>query len=153
MAVRPLEGLQVTLSGDAQHAKYEKYDDALSPGINGMSVQRQPSSQWRLTPSYDLPIGDNNLKLYTTYSHINARYDDQQNTEFLPSYNTLDAGVLLSVGEKLEFRLSGSNLTNELGLTEGASGRVVAVAGSVPYAAIARPLFGRAVEFSMAYHF
>lgn len=153
LAVRPLQGLQVTLSGDAQHARYQDYDNALSPGINGRSVQRQPASQWRLTPSYDMPIGDNNLKLYATYSHINARYDDQQNAEFLPSYNTLDAGVLLMVGEKLEFRLSGSNLTNELGLTEGASGRVVATAGSVPYAAIARPLFGRAVEFSMAYHF
>ena len=153
LSVRPLPGLQIALSGDAQHAKYQDYNDALSPGINGMVVQRQPDSQWRLTPTYSLPVGDNTLKLYATYSHINARYDDQQNAEFLPSYNTLDAGVLFEVGEKLEFRLSGSNLTNELGLTEGSAGREVSVGGSVPYATVGRPLFGRALEFSVAYHF
>jgi len=153
LAVRPVKNLQISLSGDAQHAKYQDYDDALSPGINGMVVQRQPASQWRLTPSYVIPFGDNSLRLYGTYSHINARFSDQQNQEFLPSYNTLDAGALLAVGEKLEFRLSGSNLTNELGLTEGSAGRGVAVQGSVQYATMARPLFGRAVELSMTYHF
>ena len=116
-------------------------------------VQRQPASQWRLTPSYFIPMGDYSLKLYGTYSFVNARYDDQENTEYLPSYHTLDAGALLEAGPKLEFRLSGTNLTNELGLTEGSAGRVVTTAGSIAYATIGRPLFGRAIELSVLYRF
>jgi len=153
-AIRPIQNLQIAFSGDAQHARYQDYDDATNAGINGMMVQRQPASQWRLTPSYTIPLGDSSLKLYGTYSFINARYDDQQNAQYLPSYHTLDAGALLEVGQKLEFRLSGTNLTNELGLTEGAAGRVVSTTdGSVPYATIARPLFGRAIELSVMYRF
>ncbi|HEX7643748.1 MAG TPA: TonB-dependent receptor [Burkholderiaceae bacterium] len=154
-AIRPIQNLQIALSGDMQHARYQDYNDAIpgNSGINGMMVQRQPASQWRLTPSYFIPMGDNSLKLYSTYSFINARYDDQQNAEYLPSYRTLDAGALLEVGQKLEFRLSGTNLTNELGLTEGSAGRVVSTPGSIPYATIARPLFGRAIELSVMYRF
>lgn len=153
-AIRPIQNLQIAFSGDAQHARYQDYNEAINAGINDMMVQRQPASQWRLTPSYTIPMGDSSLKLYGTYSFINARYDDQQNAQYLPSYHTLDAGALLEVGQKLEFRLSGTNLTNELGLTEGAAGRVVSTTdGSVPYATIARPLFGRAIELSVMYRF
>jgi len=152
-AVRPFKNFQLAWSGDVQHARYQDYDNSINPGINGYMVQRQPASQWRLTPSYFIPLGANSLKLYGTYSFINARYDDQQNQEYLPSYHTLDAGALLEVGEKLEFRLSGNNLTNELGLTEGSAGRVVSTAGSIPYASIGRPLFGRTVELSVKYRF
>jgi len=152
-AIRPIKNLQIALSGDAQHARYQDYNDGINPGINGEMVQRQPASQWRLTPSYFIPLGDNSLKLYSTYNFVNARYDDQQNTEYLPSYHTVDAGALLEVGQKLEFRLTGTNLTNELGLTEGSAGRVVSTAGSIPYATIARPLFGRAIELSVMYRF
>ncbi|HEY8024831.1 MAG TPA: TonB-dependent receptor [Burkholderiaceae bacterium] len=152
-AIRPIKDLQIAWSGDMQHARYQDYNDSLNPGINGFMVQRQPASQWRLTPSYFIPLGSNSLKLYSTYSFINARYDDQQNQQYLPSYHTLDAGALLEVGEKLEFRLSGNNLTNELGLTEGSAGRVVSTPGSIPYASIGRPLFGRTVELSVKYRF
>ncbi|MES2072307.1 MAG: TonB-dependent receptor [Pseudomonadota bacterium] len=152
LSVRPLQNLQIALSGDVQHARYQDYD-ATQPNINSGIVQRQPSSQWRLTPSYMIPMGDNSLRFYGTYSHINARYSDQQNQEYLPSYNTVDAGVLLTVGDKLEFRLSGNNLTNEIGLTEGSAGRPVPTAGGLPYATIARSLFGRTVELSMLYRF
>jgi hypothetical protein len=37
----------------------------------------------------------------------------------LPSYYDLGAGIVARVGENWEFRLLGSNLTNQLGLTEG----------------------------------
>jgi outer membrane receptor protein involved in Fe transport len=153
LAVRPLPGFQVSFNGNAQHARYQDYNDAVNPGINGKMVQRQPASQWRLSPSYTIPIGDNELKVYGTYTHVNARYSDPANNEYLPSYHTVDAGVLYSVGDKLEFRLSGTNLTNEFGLTEGSAGRAVAGSVGVPYATIARPLFGRSVQLSALYRF
>lgn len=69
----------------------------------------------------------------------------------IPSYNTIDAGVAAYVGENWEFRLSGSNLGDEIGLTE-ANPRIIggAVDGDV---FLGRPIFGRAWEFSVAYRF
>ncbi len=151
--VRPFQYAELLMTGNAQHARYEGYDDKASPGINGRIVQRQPSGQFRLTPSYRVPLGDNTLKLYATYSKVNGRYSDQQNTQYLPSYKTLDAGALLLLGDKLELRLSATNLTNELGLTEGSASRGVVVPGGVPFVSIDRPLFGREVQLSLAYRF
>ena len=56
---------------------------------------------------------------------------------------------LAEVGDKLEFRLSGTNLTNTFGLTEG-DNRVLGTTSGV---VMARPIFGRAIEASVAYRF
>ena len=44
---------------------------------------------------------------------------DESNLTPLPAYYDLGAGINARVGEKWEFRLLGSNLTNQIGLTEG----------------------------------
>jgi iron complex outermembrane receptor protein len=145
LAVRPVENLQVTLTGDYQKSKYRD-----NPLITGNDVQRQPNLQFRLTPSYRIPLGDNAVKLYGTYTHVGARWADQANLSYLPSYNTLDAGILATIGAKWEVRVAATNLTNELGLTEGNS-RLTDAQGSGPINA--RPIFGRAVEASVLYRF
>jgi outer membrane receptor protein involved in Fe transport len=145
LAVRPIENLQVTLTGDYQKSKYRD-----NPAIAGNDVQRQPSLQFRLTPSYRIPLGDNSVKLYGTYTHIGARWADQANLSYLPAYNTLDVGMLASIGDKWEVRVGATNLTNELGLTEGNS-RLTGAQSSGPINA--RPIFGRAVEASVLYRF
>jgi iron complex outermembrane receptor protein len=152
-SLRPLRGMQISLSGNAQHARYQNFDDAQDPGINGKMVEYQPASQWRLTPSYVIPLGDNSLKLYGSYSFHSPHWDDQQNTDRLPSYYTIDAGAFFLLGEKFEFRLSGANLTNQIGLTCGAAGRSVALPGFQPYATTVRSLFGRNIEFSARMRF
>jgi outer membrane receptor protein involved in Fe transport len=145
LAVRPTTNFQVTLSGDYQKSTYT--DNAK---IAGNDVQRQPNLQYRLTPSYRIPLGDNSVKLYGTFTHIGARWADQENLSYLPAYKTLDVGVLGSIGDKWEVRLSATNLTNELGLTEGNS-RLAGAQSSGPINA--RPIFGRAVEASVMYRF
>lgn len=150
LAVRPLTNLQVTLSGDWQHSEYRD-----NPAISGNDVQRQPKLQFRLTPSYRIPLGDTalgetDLKLYGTYTHIGDRWADQANLSYLPSYKTFDIGALASLGANWEVRLSATNLTNELGLTEGNS-RLTGAQSSGPINA--RPIFGRAVEASVLYRF
>jgi iron complex outermembrane receptor protein len=145
LAVRPVENLQVTLTGDYQKSKYRD-----NPAISGNDVQRQPNLQFRLTPSYRIPLGDNAVKLYGTYTHIGARWADQANLSYLPSYKTLDMGALASIGDKWEVRVAATNLTNELGLTEGNS-RLTGAQSSGPINA--RPIFGRAVEASVMYRF
>jgi outer membrane receptor protein involved in Fe transport len=144
LAVRPIAGLQLQLSGDWQDSTYKD-----NPTINGNAVQRQPKFQYRFSPSYRIPVGDYALRLYGTYSHIGSRWADQGNTQFLPAYNTLDLGVLAELSDKLEFRVSGTNLNNALGLTEGNSRLVGASSGPIN----ARPLFGRAWEASLTYRF
>ncbi len=144
LALRPLAGLQLQMTGNWQDSTYKD-----NPDIAGNVVQRQPKFQYRFTPSYRIPLGEQTLRLYGTYAHIGSRWADQANTQYLPAYDTLDVGVLLQVNDKVELRLSGTNLTDELGLTEGNSRLVGASSGPIN----ARPLFGRAWEASVNYRF
>jgi outer membrane receptor protein involved in Fe transport len=145
LALRPIKNLQLSLSGDYQKSEYKD-----NPLIAGNEVQRQPNLQFRFSPSYRIPLGDNALKLYGTYTYIGDRWADQENRSYLPSYKTLDIGALASIGDKWEVRISATNLTNELGLTEGNS-RLTGAQASGPINA--RPIFGRAVELSLLYRF
>lgn len=145
LALRPVQNLTLSLTGDYQKSTYKD-----NPATAGKLVQRQPKLQFRFTPTYRIPLGDdNNVKLYGTYSAIGSRWADQANTQYLPSYHTLDLGALLQLGEKIEVRLAGTNLNNALGLTEGNSRLTGASSGPIN----ARPLFGRAVEASLLYRF
>ncbi|HYD79407.1 MAG TPA: TonB-dependent receptor [Paucimonas sp.] len=144
VAVRPIRNLQISLTGAYEDSKYEDY------GANtGHEVKRQPKLQYRLSPSYRIPMDWGDLKFYGTYTHVDKRFADAENTQPLPKYYTLDAGIQATFGDNLEFRLSGTNLTNQLGLTEGNS-RIIGAGGNVVFA---RPIFGRAVEVSLTYRF
>jgi hypothetical protein len=57
--------------------------------------------------------------------------------------------VLVAVGEKIELRLTGNNLTNEFGLTEG-NARIIGGGNGVVFG---RPIFGRSFEASIMYRF
>ncbi len=145
LAVRPLAGLQLQLTGNWQDSEYRD-----NPAIEGNTVQRQPKFQFRFSPSYRIPLGEQALRVYGTFSRVGSRWADQANTQYLPSYETVDLGVLAELSDKLEFRVSATNLTNELGLTEGNS-RLTS--GNATGPINARPLFGRAVEASLTYRF
>ncbi|MFZ6691992.1 TonB-dependent receptor domain-containing protein [Undibacterium sp. SXout20W] len=151
-AWRPFTNFQLAFSGDYEDGKYTGFqgvDSATGTSDNGNQLQRQPKFQSRLTPSYRVPTSWGSIKMYGTYSYIGKRYSDIQNQQVLPSYNTLDAGILAVVGDKLEFRLTGTNLNNTLGLTEGDS----RVLGTTSGVIMARPIFGRAIEASVTYRF
>ncbi|HLM52786.1 MAG TPA: TonB-dependent receptor [Pseudoxanthomonas sp.] len=145
-AIRPFENFELALTGNWVDAKYRNFGNN-----SGNQVRRQPELQYRLTPSYYLPSTWGDLKFYLTYTYVGRRFSDPENAQRIPSYNTVDAGVAAYVGDRWEFRLSGSNLTNEIGLTE-ANPRVIgaATAGDV---FLGRPIFGRAWELSVAYRF
>lgn len=144
LAVRPITNLSLALTGNWQDSEYKD-----NPVTAGKQVQRQPKLQYRFTPSYRIPLGDNELKLYGTFTHIGDRWADQANVQYLPSYKTYDLGALFTLGEKIELRLSGTNLSNELGLTEGNSRLTTGGSGPIN----ARPLFGRTWEASVMYRF
>ena len=149
VALRPLKNLQIALTGNYQDSTYKDFAVASDAGTNGNRVQRQPKFQARLTPSYRIPMAWGDVKLHATYTTIGERWSDTQNKQLLPGYESLDAGILASIGEHIELRLTGNNLTNEFGLTEG-NARILGGGSGVVFG---RPIFGRSVEASVMYRF
>lgn len=147
-AVRPIEGLQLTLSGDYQHGQYT----AGGPGITNNTVVRQPEFQFRFTPSYNLPTAYGDLKLYATGTYVGKRYADLQNTQVLPDYATLDLGVLYALKNGVDIQLTGTNVTNTLAITEG-NVRVLGSGVTTGGVFLGRPLFGATYMLSASLHF
>jgi outer membrane receptor protein involved in Fe transport len=152
----PLERLSLGLTGDWQHSVYTHFSSFAGLGAasfdnDGNILQRQPSLQVRFTPEYTVPMPWGELRVFATVSHIDLRYSDTENTQVLPPYTTLDAGVVADIGAHLQVRLQGTNLTDALGLTEGNS-RALTSGISTGFE-MARPIFGREVQGQVKYYF
>jgi len=154
----PLEHLSLGLTGDWQYAIYTHFSSFAETGgppqgvdNNGNILQRQPRLQLRFTPEYSIPMRWGVLKVFATVSYVDLRYSDPENLQVLPPYTTLDAGVIAKLGPHLELRLQGTNLTDELGLTEGNSRTLTA--GISTGFEMARPIFGREVQGQLRYYF
>jgi len=152
----PIPQFRLDISGDWVHAVYTSYTSVTSAGASytGNILQRQPRLQFRITPSYEIPMVFGGLRFFATYSHVGLRYDDIANQQILPEYYTLDAGGVAEIGHNFEVRLQGTNLTNQIGLTEG-NARVALGSGSgiVNNFEMARPIFGREVTLQLRYKF
>jgi hypothetical protein len=87
--------------------------------INGQPLARLPDSKILITPSDTQVFSWGTLTEEIQYEHVGQHYQD--NTGLLPlhSYYDLGAGVVARIGESWELLAFGSNLTNEIGLTEG----------------------------------
>ena len=92
------------------------------------------------------------FRFFGTYSHIGERYAANNNVLKLPAYKTLDAGIVAQLNNGIEVRLTGTNLTNEIGLTEG-NFRAPGATADENGVFLARPLFGRAYELSVGFAF
>jgi outer membrane receptor protein involved in Fe transport len=145
----PIRHLSFDMSGDWQRALY-----AHNPAFDGFTLQRQPRLQFRFTPAYEMPMEWGSVRAFLTYTHVGLRYGDPTNQQVLPSYYTLDAGIVSELGDHFEVRLQGSNLTNQLGLTEG-NARVAVGTGSgiANNFEMARPIFGREINVQLRYKF
>lgn len=118
--------------------------------IEGQQLQRQPKLRYMLTPSYrfDLPFGD--IQAFVTYTHIGDRTQDQSGLQELGSYYTWDFGLISNVGDNWQFSLRGSNVTDELGITESNS-RIFGAAAGGSGVLLARPLEGSEINFQAKY--
>jgi hypothetical protein len=152
----PLERLSFGVTGDWQHSVYTHFSSFAGGGTeaydnDGNILQRQPRLQLRFTPTYEMPAAWGRLRVFATVSYIDLRYSDPENTQVLPAYTTLDAGIVGDFGEHVELRLQGTNLTDALGLTEGNSRSLTA--GISTGFEMARPIFGREVQGQIKYYF
>jgi outer membrane receptor protein involved in Fe transport len=144
--VQPIDHVALDVSGNYQHSEYT---DAAN---DGNRTQRQPAFQVRLTPSYTIPTDWGRIKAYLTVSHIGKRFADVQNLQPLPSYDTLDLGVVVDVGQRWQLLFTGTNVTNTLGITEG-NARVIGSGVGAGGVFEGRPLFGAQYQVSALMRF
>ena len=118
--------------------------------IEGQQLQRQPELRYVLTPSYRFPLGWGDIEAYVTYTHVGDHTQDQSGLQELGSYYTWDFGVTAHVGDNWQFALRGTNVTDELGLTESNS-RIFGVAAGAGGVLLARPIEGSEINVQAKY--
>lgn len=150
--IRPVDNFTVAFSGTWLDAKYRNFfAGGGTIDLSGNRVQRQPKWQWRVTPSYDIEFGnDSKVSLFSTFSYVGDRFSDTANTQSLPHYFKIDAGLSFDVNKALSFAVTADNLTDKAGLTEGDPRTLGQTGGEVVNA---RPILGRSFRFSAAYKF
>jgi outer membrane receptor protein involved in Fe transport len=150
---QPIQNLSLGITGNWQDSTYTDIIAAGGAGADGNVLQRQPRFQARFTPEYNIPMEWGGLRVFLTYSDIGLRYSDPGNAQVLPSYETLDAGIVADIGKHFEVRLQGTNLTNELGITEQDARAASGTSGSSGGFALGRPIFGREENIGVKYKF
>lgn len=158
--VTPLKGFVVRAVGDYMDGSYRNAKTCYAffnvlgqqqcVSYNGAPLQRQPKFQVRLTPSYTAPLPFGDITTYLTYEHVGQRYEDQAGLQPLGSYNMLNAGIIGDFGDHWQGRITGSNLTNTIAITEG-NARKPGQAVGVGNVILARPFEGREVDFTVYY--
>jgi hypothetical protein len=159
MDSQPLKSFRITVNANYEHAHYKDYSGCFiykdinqvtqCGSINGVQLARLPKFQIRVTPEDTQEFGWGTITEYVTYEHIGQHYQDETGLNPLGTYYDLAAGAVANYGENWEFRVAGSNLTNQLGLTEG-NARVGgnAVVNGVGFG---RSILGREVNIQLKY--
>lgn len=129
------------VNGNTQFANY-----------NGQPLQRQPKLRYMITPSYNLVFDWGNVLPFVTYTHNGQRFEDQTGLAPLGSFDTWDFGIVANYGKNWQFRVQGTNLSNEIGLTEG-NARVAGVPTGPGGVLLARSIEGREINFQVKYIF
>jgi iron complex outermembrane receptor protein len=145
---QPIRELGVRFSITQQDPEYQNFTGS-SKDNTGNTIRRIPKTMVRFTPTYTFMEGAG--RAYFTYTYASKRYANDENTIELPSYYELDAGAMLDVGA-WTFQITGDNLTDEVGLSEG-NPRTDVGAGGIGNIYMVRPLFGRSYMGSVTYRF
>jgi outer membrane cobalamin receptor len=126
--------------------------DTLYANYNDQPLQRQPMQRYMFTPSYNFVFDWGNVMPFVTYTYNGQRYEDTTGLAPLGKYHTWDFGVVANYGKNWQFRLAGTNLTNQIGLTEG-NARVAGVPTGPGGVLLARSIEGREINIEAKYQF
>jgi len=135
----------LTLRAVGTYQKGEIKESKRAPEVVGNSIWRQPNWQFRISPSYNVDLGNFNATIYGALRSVGKRWDSRDNVFQLDGYTRIDVGVTVSTPGGLSFGLHGNNVNNSEGLTEGDP--------RDPTAANGRPIFGRSFKFLVSYDF
>jgi outer membrane receptor protein involved in Fe transport len=160
--VTPVHNLNVKFIGDYMDGHYTHYDGCAQYqdingntqciGLDGKPLQRQPKFQIRIIPSYKIEAGFADITLWANYEHVGQRYEDQSGLQPLGSYYMLGGGILAQIGNNWEVRLQGTNLTNQIALTEG-NARIFGANAGIGGVMLGRPIEGREGNIGVKYKF
>ncbi|WP_130618882.1 TonB-dependent receptor [Dyella amyloliquefaciens] len=161
VTVKPFENFTVALSGNYMDGHYSDYQGCVPyvaqdgsdqcDSIDGKRLDRQPRIQYRVTPAYSIPTVWGSMKFWLTYEYVGDRYGDQLEQQPLGDFYDLSFGAMANIGKNWVLTLRGTNLTNQIGITEG-NARLFGFAsgGGV---ILARSIEGREVNFQVKYQF
>ena len=96
------------------------------------------------------PLAWGDIGAFVTYTHIGDRTQDQSGLQELGSYYTWDFGVTANVGDNWQFTLRGTNISDEIGITESNS-RIFGAAAGGSGVLLARPIEGSEINFQAKY--
>ncbi len=113
--------------------------------MEGNQLVRQPKNYGNIRPTVTFDIGEAKVATYLRWNYVGKRYVDLFNRTVLPAYDTLAAGITLTL-PGWEAQVVGDNITNARGLTEGNPRTDVLDGQGSPTAIYGRPLFGRNVR-------
>jgi outer membrane receptor protein involved in Fe transport len=161
MDMQPLRDFKITVNANYMDGHYKDFQGCyiytnisgqqVCGTINGQPLARTPKVGIIVTPSDMQTFSWGTLTESVTYEHVGQHYQDQTGLNPLGSYYDLGAGIVADVGENWEFRVMGSNLTNQFGLTEGnARFGGNAVQNEV---AMGRSIVGREINIGAKYKF
>ena len=91
------------------------------------------------------------MKFWVTYEYVGNRYGDLIEQQPLGNYYDLSFGVNADIGQNWALSLQGTNLTNQIGVTEGNSRLFGFASGNGVI--LARSIEGREVNFQVKYNF
>ncbi|MCV9928475.1 TonB-dependent receptor [Flavobacterium sp. LS1R49] len=132
-----------------QNPKYDNFTGQNADGstfdFNGNTARRIPKFFCVIRPEVDIT---KRLSGYVQYSYFDKKYTNQDNKQVLPAFKEVGAGLSYIVNN-LRFAVDGTNLFNEIGLTEGNPRQST----SDTDVFLARPILGRAFRFSVAINF
>jgi outer membrane receptor protein involved in Fe transport len=113
-------------------------------------IIRSPKVSARLTPGVNLL--DGRLRAELDFQFYGKRYSDIANTLTIPAYEMINASVRWNVTDQVSLYAYGTNLTNEIGLTEGnpRAGQFISGEAGARYY-LARPELGRTFKAAVLY--
>jgi outer membrane receptor protein involved in Fe transport len=127
--LQPVRDFKIAVNAEYEKAHYKGFDGCYfyqdinlvthCGSINGQQLARLPNFQIRVTPSDMQVFSWGSVTEYVTYEHVGVHYQDNTGLNPLPSYYDLAAGIVAQYGDNWEIRIAGSNLTDQVGLTEG----------------------------------
>jgi hypothetical protein len=158
-----LDGFSLSAQGDYARGTYDDTDGCVSlnggppkctPADNftGYLLDRQPTFQTRVTPAYDTDTSWGRIKVWANVEYVGTHYGDQIEKQPLGTYYDLAAGVTGLVGQHWEWTVSGTNLTNQIGMTES-NPRGTLFGAIAPGPQLGRSIDGREASLQLKFKF
>ncbi|WP_254603072.1 hypothetical protein [uncultured Sphingomonas sp.] len=121
--------------------------------FTGKKLARQPDFQTRISPAYKADFGRGTARIFDNLDYVGHRYSDMLQAQALRPYYALSAGVEATYGDHWNLLVSGTNLTDQIGITE-INPRVSFGSGiPAPGPQLARSIDGREVLVQLRYKF